>query len=58
MPVRNLPPGSIAARADKAAADSLPVDRKALRINGKVPESERLRHIGIAAVGRIGVPLF
>ena len=41
----------IAARAEKAIMESLPVDQKTLRIIGKVLEPQNLKRIGIAAVG-------
>lgn len=41
----------IAARAEKAIMESLPVDQKTLRIIGKVLEPKNLKRIGIAAVG-------
>ena len=41
----------IAARAEKAIIDSLPVDQKTLRIIGKALEPGNLKRIGIAAVG-------
>lgn len=47
VPVNNI----LAARAEQAIIDSLPVDRKTLRIIGKVLEPQNLKRIGIAAVG-------
>ena len=41
----------IAARAEQAIVDSLPVDQKTLRIIGKVLEPKNLKRIGIAAAG-------
>lgn len=47
VPVNNI----LAARAEQAIIDSLPVDRRTLRIIGKVLEPQNLKRIGIAAVG-------
>lgn len=41
----------IAARAEQAIVNSLPVDQKTLRIIGKVLEPKNLKRIGIAAAG-------
>ena len=41
----------IAARAEKAIIESLPIDQKTLRVIGKVLEPGNLKRIGIAAVG-------
>ena len=46
-PVNNI----LAARAEQAIIDNLPVDRRTLRIIGKVLEPQNLKRIGIAAVG-------
>lgn len=47
MPGNNI----IAARAEQAIVNSLPVDQKTLRIIGKVLEPPNLKRIGIAAAG-------
>ena len=41
----------VAARAEQAMIDMLPVDQKTLRIMGKILEPKNLKRIGIAAVG-------
>lgn len=46
VPVNNI----LATRAEQAIIDSLPVDRRTLRIIGKVLEPQNLKRIGIAAV--------
>lgn len=47
MPINNV----LATRAEQAIIDNLPVDRRTLRIIGKVLEPQNLKRIGIAAVG-------
>ena len=47
LPCNNV----LAARAEQAIIDNLPVDRRTLRIIGKVLEPQNLKRIGIAAVG-------
>lgn len=47
VPINNV----LATRAEQAIIDNLPVDRRTLRIIGKVLEPQNLKRIGIAAVG-------